>query len=72
MFWGISILILLVLITAGYSICWYKNLPKPIYTTAQITVPDITPNTEEQLVPNNLIIDFGIKITALSINQLHP
>ncbi|PWY54859.1 alpha-2-macroglobulin [Legionella qingyii] len=68
MFWGSSLLIVLILIIAGYSIHWYKNLPKPIYTTAQITVPDITPNTEEQLVANNLIIDFGIKNNGF-INQ---
>ncbi|KTD01362.1 alpha-2-macroglobulin [Fluoribacter gormanii] len=68
MFWGSSLLIVLVLIIAGYSIHWYKNLPKPIYTTAQITVPDITPNTEEQLVANNLVIDFGIKNNGF-INQ---
>ncbi|MCW8407484.1 alpha-2-macroglobulin [Legionella sp. PATHC035] len=67
-FWGSSLLIILILISAGYSLYWYKNLPKPIYTTAQITVPDITPNTEEQLVPNNLIIDFGIKNNGF-INQ---
>ncbi|KTC93198.1 alpha-2-macroglobulin family protein [Legionella cincinnatiensis] len=68
MFWGSSFLLILILIAAGYTVHWYKNLPKPIYTTAQITVPDITPNTEEQLVPNNLIIDFGIKNNGF-INQ---
>lgn len=68
MFWGSSLLIILILIAAGYTIHWYKNLPQPIYTTAQITVPDTTPNTEEQLVPNNLIIDFGIKNNGF-INQ---
>lgn len=68
MFWGSGLVIVLILIAAGYSFYWYKNLPKPIYTTAQITVPDITPNTEEQLVPNNLIIDFGIKNNGF-INQ---
>lgn len=67
-FWGTSLLVILILIAAGYTIHWYKNLPKPIYTTAQITIPDITPNTEEQLVPNNLIIDFGIKNNGF-INQ---
>ncbi|WP_115711603.1 alpha-2-macroglobulin [Legionella sainthelensi] len=68
MFWGSSFVLLLILIAAGYTMHWYKNLPKPIYTTAQITVPDITPNTAEQLVPNNLIIDFGIKNNGF-INQ---
>lgn len=68
MFWGSSVVLILVLIAAGYTVHWYKNLPKPIYTTAQITIPDITPNTEEQLVPNNLIIDFGIKNNGF-INQ---
>ncbi|KTD68242.1 hypothetical protein Lste_1400 [Legionella steelei] len=67
-FWGSSLLIVLILISAGCFLHWYKNLPQPIYTTAQITVPDITPNTEEQLVPNNLIIDFGIKNNGF-INQ---
>ncbi|KTD11050.1 hypothetical protein Lgra_2016 [Legionella gratiana] len=68
MFWGSSLIVILILIAAGYTVHWYNNLPKPIYTTAQITVPDITPNTEEQLVPNNLIIDFGIKNNGF-INQ---
>ncbi|MCW8418666.1 alpha-2-macroglobulin [Fluoribacter dumoffii] len=68
MFWGTSLLIIVILISGGYSLYWYKNLPKPVYTTAQITVPDITPNTEEGLFPNNLIIDFGIKNNGF-INQ---
>ncbi|MGL5743356.1 MAG: alpha-2-macroglobulin [Legionella sp.] len=67
-FWGRSAIVILLLIIGGYTAYWYKNLPQPIYTTAQITVPEITPNTEEQLVPNNLIIDFGIKSNVF-VNQ---
>lgn len=68
LFWGSSLIIVLILCAVGYSLYWYNNLPKPIYTTAQITVPDITPNSEEQLIPNNLILDFGIKNNGF-INQ---
>jgi len=58
-FWGSSIASLLLIFAAVYAACWYKNLPKPVYTTASIHAPDITPNTET-LSPNYLILDFGI------------
>ena len=70
-FWGSTILAILILSVGGYSAYWYKNLPKPIYTTAAITIPDITPN-EENLVPNNLVIDFGVKNNGFLNKSVAP
>lgn len=67
MFWGTTSLILALVLAAGYGVYWYKHRPQPIYITASITVPAITAN-ETTLVPNNLIIDFGIKNNGF-INQ---
>lgn len=72
MFWGISFLFTMLLIASGYTVYWYKNLPNPLYTTAQITIPDITPNAEEQLIPNNLVIDFGIKNNGFINKSVAP
>lgn len=67
-FWGISFLSALLFISAGY---WYKNLPHPIYTTAAITAPAITANAET-LVPNNLLIDFGVKNNGFLNKSVAP
>ncbi len=70
-FWATSAFIVLLLIGAAYSIYWYKNLPRPIYTTAVITAPAITPN-EDTLVPNNLVIDFGVKENGFINKSVAP
>lgn len=70
-FWGTSFLTVLVLAVIGYGAYWYKNLPQPVYTTAVITTPDITAN-EENLVPNNLVIDFGIKNNGFINKSVAP
>ncbi|KGP63591.1 alpha-2-macroglobulin [Legionella norrlandica] len=59
-FWSIALLFIMLLGAGTYGAYWYNNLPKPIYISSSIIIPDITPN-EENLIPNNLIIDFGIK-----------
>lgn len=70
-FWGAGSLIIMLLLAACYGAYWYKNLPKPTYITAQITVPDITPN-EETLVPNNLVLDFGIHNNGFTNQSVAP
>lgn len=72
LFFGISSLIFLILIALAYTAYWYKNLPTPTYTTAAITVPAITPNTEEELVPNNLIVDFGVNHSGFLNQSVAP
>lgn len=67
MFWGTATLIVTLFFAAGYGAFWYKHRPQPTYITTSITVPEITAN-EETLVPNNLIIDFGIQKNGF-INQ---
>lgn len=62
-FWGSTALLIVLFIAAGYGAYWYKHHPQPTYITAAITIPDITPLTDNEtpLTPNNLIINFGIK-----------
>jgi alpha-2-macroglobulin len=60
LFWSTAMLSVLLFVAIGYGVHWYQHLPKPLYTTASITAPEITPN-EENLVPKNLIINFGIQ-----------
>lgn len=60
LFWGSFSLIVACFVALGYGYYWYKNQPVPIYVTASIHVPAITPN-EEELIPNPLTIDFGIQ-----------
>jgi uncharacterized protein YfaS (alpha-2-macroglobulin family) len=59
-FWSSVTLFIALLVAAGYGIHWYQNLPEPIYVTASISEPEITPNAEE-LIPGLLTIDFGVK-----------
>lgn len=66
-FWSSVFITFLLIITAGYGLYWYQHLPKPTYITTSITPPGITPN-EEILVPQNLVIHFGIKQNEF-INQ---
>lgn len=70
-FWGTTSLIVVLLAATAYGAYWYKNLPKPLYITASITPPEITPN-EETLVPKNLVIDFGIKDNGLITKSVAP
>lgn len=59
-FWTTIAGVLILVLAAGYSYHWYKNLPKPQLITASITAPKITP-IDEILIPDVLTIDFGIK-----------
>lgn len=70
-FWGSILILIAMACTAAYAIHWYQNLPKPIYVTSSISAPDITEN-EETLVPNNLIIDFGINNNGFNTQSVAP
>ncbi|WED44320.1 alpha-2-macroglobulin family protein [Legionella cardiaca] len=59
-FWSSLAGIIILFVTAAYGYCWYKNLPKPQLITASIAVPKISTIEDDQLVPDNLVIDFGI------------
>lgn len=71
LFFGSSLLTLAIIAASSYAAYWYKNLPKPVYVTASITIPDITPNAET-LVPNNLIIDFGTAGNGFTSESVAP
>ena len=70
-FWGISVVILCLLITGGYSYYWYKNLPQPQLVTAIITTPKITV-IEDPMTPDNLIVDFGIQAEEFTPQSVAP
>ncbi len=74
LFWGTTSLIVVLLLAAGYGAYWYKHRPQPTYVTASITVPEITPaaDNDTPLVPNNLIIDFGIKNDEFTNQSVAP
>lgn len=59
-FGAITTAVIALLLVSAYGIYCYKHRPQPVYVTASISIPEITANAET-LVPNNLIIDFGIK-----------
>uniref|UniRef100_UPI00260379AA MG2 domain-containing protein n=1 Tax=uncultured Legionella sp. TaxID=210934 RepID=UPI00260379AA len=71
LFWGFTAFIIALIAAATYGAHWYNSLPKPVYVTASITAPGITAN-EETLVPNNLIIDFGIKTNDFVTQSVAP
>ncbi|KTD75151.1 alpha-2-macroglobulin [Legionella waltersii] len=71
LFYSTSILLIAFIAAATYGFHWYKNLPKPIYVTASVAVPDFTPNAET-LIPNNLIIDFGIQNDGYIAQSVAP
>jgi uncharacterized protein YfaS (alpha-2-macroglobulin family) len=71
LFWGSTLMIISFILAAGYGAYWYQHRPQPVYITASINVPDITAN-EETLVPNNLIIDFGIQNNGFTNQSVAP
>lgn len=56
---GLAIVLLIALGIYGYS--WYQNLPRPTLVTAHITPPSEAPVEDEEAVPSELIIDFGME-----------
>ncbi|HRD70116.1 MAG TPA: alpha-2-macroglobulin [Legionella sp.] len=70
-FWGVALVISAIILSVGYAAYWYKNLPKPLYTTAAIVVPATTAN-EEELIPNNLVINFGIQQNEFITQSVAP
>ncbi|KTC72431.1 hypothetical protein Lbir_1206 [Legionella birminghamensis] len=71
LFWGSTVAILLLLSGAIYGYVWYKNLPQPELISAVITPPDITP-LEEELTPDDLVINFGIQKDELIPQSVAP
>src|SRR5690348_11832252 len=56
-FWGSSLFLLLLVAAGSYGAYWYKQQPKPLYISAQITAPEITP-INETLTPNPVTLNF--------------
>ncbi len=59
-FWASVVSVFSLIIIMAYTVYWYQHQPKPVLVTAQIQVPDITPN-QEHLYPNHLTINFGVQ-----------
>lgn len=58
----LSSLISLFLIASVAIFYWYQHLPKPLLIETSIQTPKLTPLSEEdELVPDSVKIDFGIK-----------
>lgn len=70
-FWCSFLLGIIVIIAAVFSWQWYQHLPKPQFITADITIPQITP-VDDTLVPDNLIINFGIKKDEFLLQSVAP
>lgn len=70
-FWGLTVLLIGLLIASAYGLQWYNNRPKPINVVARITQPAITPN-EETLVPQNLTVDFGLNNSEFTTRSVAP
>lgn len=70
-FWSLMALTIISLSLLTYTGIWFKNRPQPLYVSAIISVPAITPNTEP-LVPNNLVIDFGINNNGITPQSVAP
>lgn len=58
-FWGTTLVSIICITAIFVAYYWYQSLPKPQRVIAQITPPQITPN-EKKLIPNPLVIDFGM------------
>ncbi len=71
LFWSIASILVALIVAGAYGAHWYNNLPKPVYVTASITAPDITAN-EETLVPENLVINFGINTNEFITQSVAP
>lgn len=50
---------------------WYQHLPITPMVQAKVTVPEITPNTED-LVPNRLSIDFISNLPPFGLQSVAP
>lgn len=56
------IFIIIFFFLSAYAYCWYKNQPQPQLIEAFVQPPGITTIKEDQLVPDDLIINFGFPI----------
>ncbi|MDP1603809.1 MAG: alpha-2-macroglobulin [Legionella sp.] len=70
-FWGLTSLIIALIIGATCGYIWYENQPKPRLVTASITAPQITP-VAETMVPDSLTIDFGYKAEEFTPQSVAP
>ena len=66
-FWGMTTLLIILVIAAGFGLRWYLSLPQPVRVIAEVTAPRITP-VDKVLVPDNLNINFGV----LTNGELQP
>ena len=70
-FYGLSVAVVMIIagLIGGYR--YYQGLPKPLFITADIDVPDLTPNVEKAQ-PDELRIDFVYDLERLNPEQKRP
>ncbi|CAM2870256.1 alpha-2-macroglobulin [Legionella worsleiensis] len=70
-FWGLTLILITGICAVCYANYWYKTQFQPIYTSASIKTPDIS-KKENDFIPENLIIDFGIRTNAFNFQSVAP
>ena len=70
-FWSFALVLAALVLGGCYAALWYSNLPKPQLIAAVITTPKVTP-IAETLVPDDLIIDFGITTDEFTARSVAP
>lgn len=68
---GCSVLLAL-LATTIYTWTWYSHLPKPALVSVKITPPGITPLTDNELIPDKLILTFGMEGEEFTPKSVAP
>lgn len=63
---ALTLALIMAVFAGSYATYWYTHLPKPVYTSVDIKVPDITP-LAETLYPNPLTLNFSYQDKPLSV-----
>jgi len=71
LFWSGIFLLAAVVTGAVWGYQYYQGLPKPILITAEIDVPDVTPNVDDHF-PDVLRVEFVYDLADLQPEQKRP